>query len=239
MLLSEVFSQLSYGELTNLALAGPDGKIPKEKYERMVNHVNLGLTDLHKRFLLQAKDLVIDLVPDQTQYILKAIYQKGNPEGARFTQYIRQSSPMFANDIILIEQVFSDKGKELALNDETDPYSIRAVSMNTIRVPDILIKELNLTSVRVTYRANHERIVWEDKTFDPEDYEIELPDSHLQALLYYIASRVHNPVGFNEQMHEGNNYAAKYERECGSLLAQNLRVDTGNENSKPRRRGWA
>lgn len=238
MMLSEIFSQLSTGELNNLALAGEDGEIPKEKYERLVNHVNMGLVELHKRFLLRVGEVWVDLVPGQSQYVLKRLYQVGNREGRKLVQYIRESDPVFLDDIIKIEQVFDQSGTELGLNDPENLYSVVTPTMNTIRVPSDLVRDRNITSVRVQYRAKPEKIVWEDKFFDPSDTEVELSDVHLQALCYFIASRIHNPVGFSETVHEGNNYAAKFERECASLDAQNLRVDTSSTNTKPMRGGW-
>lgn len=238
MKLTEIFNMLSYGELSNLKIAGEDGVVPKEKYAKIITSVNLGLTALHNRFLLQVGTLYVDLIEGQQQYILKRLYQVGNPEGLRFVQYIRESDPTFADDIIRIEQVFDQNGRELGLNDPVNLYAVSTPNMSTLRVPLGLVKEEKVTSLTVLYRADHKRIVWEDKTFDPDDEEVELPYSHLQALVYYVASRIHNPTGFTDTNHEGNNYAAKYERECGNLEAQNLRVDTSETNTKTMRGGW-
>ena len=68
--------------------------------------------------------------------------------------------------------------------------------------------------------------------------EIELPYSHLEALLYFIASRVHNPIGMANEFHAGNSWAAKYEHECVRLEQLNLRVDQGEDNTNFCRNGW-
>jgi hypothetical protein len=56
--------------------------------------------------------------------------------------------------------------------------------------------------------------------------------------LYFVASRVHNPIGMTNEFHAGNSYAAKYEQACMLLDMKNLQVDQGSENTKLRDRGF-
>lgn len=87
-------------------------------------------------------------------------------------------------------------------------------------------KGIRNTCLRVAYRAKHPKIDLE-AALDcrSEDYDIELPDSHLQALLYYIGSRVMNPIGMQNEFHAGNSYFAKYEAECQRLEKDNYQID--------------
>ncbi len=65
-----------------------------------------------------------------------------------------------------------------------------------------------------------------------------MPYSHLEPLLYYVASRINNPIGMANEFHAGNSYAAKYEKSCQELEMVNLRVDQGSQNTKLRQKGF-
>ena len=67
---------------------------------------------------------------------------------------------------------------------------------------------------------------------------MELPDAYLEALLYFVASRINNPIGMTNEFHAGNSYAAKYEQECARLEMLNLEVDQGYQNTRLRAGGW-
>jgi hypothetical protein len=238
MKLTEVFAQLSYGELSSLKLgSSAPGTVDPSNYAKILSHVNLGLTELHKRFLLKVGTLTLNMVDGQSLYPLKSLYQIGNREGARFTQYI-QASPVFADDLIKVEQVFTELNLELGLNDASNWRSVSTPSYNVLQVSPDVVKELKLQTLRVVYRANHPLIVKEDGYFDLDSVEVDLPYTHLSALLLFIASRLHNPVGFNTVMHEGNNYASKFEHECALLNEQNLRVDVVAHNTKASQKGF-
>ncbi len=238
MQLSEIFSQLSYGEMSNLKLgSGAPGTFSPEDYSRMIGHINLGLVELHKRFLLRIGTVGITVQDGQSLYPLKSLYQVGNPAGKRFVQYI-DASPVFNDDLIKVEQVFTDRNFELGLNDATNWRSVSTPSYNVLQVNPEVVRELKITNLRVVYRATLPQIVKEEGFFDLDSVDVDLPYTHLQALLYFIASRVHNPIGFNTVVHEGNNYASKFEHECGLLDANNLRVDVVAHNDKASQKGF-
>lgn len=73
---------------------------------------------------------------------------------------------------------------------------------------------------------------------NPEITKVELPSSHLQALLYFVASRTYNPIGMTGEFNAGNNYNAKYEAECQGLEAAGLQVERGINNFKLNWSGW-
>jgi hypothetical protein len=88
------------------------------------------------------------------------------------------------------------------------------------------------------YRANHPIIVQGIGLFEPDRIDVELPYSHLEALLFYVASRVHTPTGMTNETNMGNTYYQKYEASCQQLEVSNLRVDQGSQNSRLYRNGW-
>lgn len=80
--------------------------------------------------------------------------------------------------------------------------------------------------LRVVYLADHPKIdITAAIDCDSSSYNIELPQTHLLALLYFIGSRVMNPIGMANEFHAGNSYAAKYEAECQRLELDGLQID--------------
>lgn len=222
MKLSEIFSQLTYGELSQLSLGGADvGEIDSNNYPKILSHVNMGLLALYARFPLKEGRVIVPLQVGKTTYLLDP------------------------NEVLKVERVYTATGWEMGLNDESDPFACFTPSLHTLRVsaavtagsgeiPDYL----KTSSLEVVYRAKHPALTV-DAGFDPELVEVTLPYSHLEALLLYVASRVNNPIGMSNEFHAGNSYAAKFESACQQLELQNLRVDQGAQNTRLERAGWA
>lgn len=239
MTLEEIFDQLTYGELSQLFIGGAETQgITVDNRRQVLNHINLGLTELHKRFLLREGRVVITRDPSLQSYPLDRRYAKSNLMGMEPIQFIEDSESVpFENDVLRIERVYDDKGQELSLNDEGDPDGVLTTSMGTLWVP----AHLETPRLRVDYRANHPIIDRDQGAFDPESVEVALPYSHLEPLLLFVASRVHNPFGaggVEGGMHEGNNYAAKFEQACKRLENLNYRLDRTHQTTKFEARGF-
>ena len=153
----------------------------------------------------------------------------------------------FKDDILKVERVLTDADWELGLNNESDKYSVFTPAFNSLRIhKDLVTDSINLPdyliteSLTVVYRANHLILNADNSDIDsPEDLEVDLPDSYLEPLLYFIASRILSPIGAGQgEMNMGNNYASKYEQACQSIEMANLRVDQGSQSTNLQRRGW-
>lgn len=219
MLLSDIFNQLTHGELSQLDLGGAAfGIIQPDNYDKIVPHVNLALTALYKRFNLKVGKHTLALLANQQTYTLPS-------------------------DLLKVEQVVTSAQVPFPLNDALDLYSVNTPTYRSLEVPlDVvnqvasLPEEYKTLTLGVTYRASHPKV--ELFQFNPNTINIELPETHLMALLYFIASRVNNPIGMTNEFHAGNSYAAKYEAECKSLENDNLEIDQGTGNSRLQENGW-
>lgn len=249
MKLDEIFMQLTYGELSQLKLGETeDGKVPREHLGPLLSHVNLGLNALHKRFPLKENNFYLNFKEGVFTYRLSSDFAENSEDSFESldSRYIADSLEMpFSNDIHKIERVYTDDEYELGLNDESDRYACRTISYNVLWVPtDIVTKahdvpdRLKTNGLRVFYRANHPIIKMENGRINPLEVEVDLPYSHLEALLNFVASRVNNPIGMANEFHAGNSYYAKYEAECARLEQLNLRVDQGSQNTRMERNGW-
>jgi len=242
MTLQDIFDQLSYGELSQLSIGGEaPGVISETNFARVAAHVRLGLTALYTRFNLKEGRAVFRLQPGKLQYVLDS------NEDVFFL--VDNTGVEFSDDILKIERVVTQSGRELAINDKANAMSCTTPSANVLRLPMDLTghsgtvpDELRTSSLTVQYRANHPAITVPDTGFIPNRVPIELPDSHLYALLMFVASRVNNPVGMSgdhSASHSGNNYYMKYLEAVQTLENQNLEVDDGETNMRLRRNGWA
>lgn len=245
MKLSDIFEQLTYGELSQISMGGGEaGVINKSNYSRVLAHVNLGLTALYKRFPLKEGRLTLTLQTGKTSYPLASRFVVGNRLSREALRYIQESPEgLFDDDILKIERVYTFEGWEMGLNDEADPYACFTPSATVLRVPGPAVIPtpdtpdfLKTATLEVVYRAKHKQLSLED--YDPDEVEVELPYSHLEPLLLYVASRVNNPMGMSGEFNAGNNYAAKYEKACQELEMVNLRVDQGQQSDRLVRNGW-
>lgn len=247
MNLQEVFDQLTHGELSQLSIGGNEaGLINPANYNRLVPHVNLGLTQLYKRFPLKEGRLTLELQSNRTVYPIHSKYAVSSRSSREPVRYIKDSlAAPFKDDIYKIEKVVASSGYEFSLNDESDEYGMFTPSATVLRVPlDVaeqsmdLPDEIKTTLVEVVYRANHPLIIADGADLEPELIELELPYSHLEPLLLFIASRVHTPTGMTNEANLGNTYSAKYEAACQLLEFKGLQVDQGSQNSRLERNGW-
>lgn len=266
MNLQEVFDQLTFGELSMLKIGGDEtGAIGENDYQKIVGSINLGLTAIFKRFSLKEGRLTLELVPGQTLYPLAGkfahtreavrqgsvsyemdgippIVDNDNPYLPQFI--VDTALNPFMDDVLKVEKVKTISGYEMNINVANDEYSIMTPSLTTIEVPQKVLdqgpdlpSELRGNRLTVFYQANHPKILVKED-FDPKWVELLLPESHLQALLYFVASRLYNPIGMMNEFNMGNNWYSKYELECQRLENEGLSVNQSNKEDNFRRNGW-
>ena len=243
MKLQEVFDQLKGSELSQLSIGGQDQGVINEKNQFIVvNAINLGLSNLHTRFNLKEGSLKLLLIPGKYQYFLKSAYVLDNPESNEKVRYIEGS---FADDLAKVEGVFTESNYELELNTRRK-YSCATPNTLCITVPAPIVDQdidipsyLQTDALNIVYRANHPKIGPDEfGDFDLDEIEVDLPYPYLEPLLYFVASRVHHPVGLAGDTQMGASYFAKYEQACQRLQMSNVAVDQGAGNDRLIRNGW-
>lgn len=255
MKLDEIFDQLSYGELSQMSIGGqPAGEINEDNWERIIPHINLGMTALFTRFNLKESRLTLELQEGQTLYPLTSYYAVNARRGAAVRYIIDTAADPFSDDLIKVEKVIADSDavvyteeqRTFPLNDAKHIYSVSTPTMQALRIPeDVLTQDAEVPeqylsdTLTIVYRANHKKIVMGIGFFDPCRVTIELPETHLQALLFFVAARLQAPVGMTNEGAVSMNYMAKYENECQGLENKGVQVDLTQSNDRIRRNGWA
>lgn len=246
MKLKEIFDALTYGELSQINIGGgEDGAISEANYPRILSSINLGLGALYRRFLVKEGTVKVQLQEGQTHYLISDMFAVSNRR-SRETKYIIDSTAEpFNNDVAKIERVYTDARYELLLNDRSNDESLFTPKLDMLVVPDLMVnrtldtpEHLDTEHLEIAYRAEHVPIVIPIGFFDPARVDVELPYAYLNPLLYFVASRVHNPIGMVNEFNAGNNWNAKYEQACAMLEQQNIKVDQGSQNTGIQRNGW-
>lgn len=247
MKLQTIFTQLSINEFSKLSIGGEDqGVVNENNYKNIIPQIQLGLTALYTRFNLKEGRLKLQLLENRESYPLTSVHSAQYKRNKGEAVFILDSpSAPFRDDILKIKAVTNSRGWEYPINDSTDKYSLGSLTNTSLYVPRVIFdgssdlpEYIAARQLDVTYWANHPEIKMTVGYFDPERVDIELPDAYMEPLLYYIASRVHNPVGMVNEFNAGNNYAAKYEQSCMRLEERNLDQDEWLAPTRFRRNGW-
>lgn len=267
MLLREIFDALTYGELSQLNIGGAqNGFIDDANYDKMLAHVNLGLTALHRRFNLKRNEIELVFMPGATRYHLHSDHRYSDEEVAvddfridvgnttllvdvqpsADAEYIRDFPyARFQDDLLKVERVMTPDRCELPVNQPGNCWSVMTPSETVIQVPLAIVDQihvpdwLKIDRLLIDYRQNHRKLRVGEGEYDANRVEINLPDAYLPALLYYVASRVHAPIGAGTQFNPGTEWYAKYEAECQRLTLENLAIDQEAGYDRIRRQGWA
>lgn len=236
MKLYEVFEMLQYGELANVSISGnidEEVGIRTEDYPLLISHINLALTDLHTKFNLKEKEVVIQQYEGLPYYELDSKYAQSNTGSIEPIKYISDSiyNP-FIDDVLRINAAFDEGGCEVSINDENDCNSIFLNSYKRIQVPYPNPEN----ALWITYRANHEKLSMSNPDITAE---VNIPAYCVEALLSYVASRVHSQRTSQESQGLSVNLMAKYQMICEQIEEKNvLHNSPSNTNFKLGERGW-
>jgi hypothetical protein len=91
-------------------------------------------------------------------------------------------------------------------------------------------------SLCVLYRANHPKL--STGNVDPSTVEVDIPETHLEALLYFIAARVHSSIPDINGNTESSIFEFKYEQSCQRLITEGVEIRDNNSIDKLRSNGW-
>lgn len=230
MLLKEILTRLCEGEFSDLALGYQVDEAPlAHEYGKLVRHVDMGLLELHKRFPLRILEVMVQQYEHISRYELHSRFSHLNTTSIEPTKYIIDSSsyPFVDSEFLCVESVYDEVGCKLPLNDLMNENSVFTSGYNSIQVMNPNPNNAFL----VQFKAAHGNL---DSVKGPEEVEVNLPHSHLEALLYYVASRVLAPT----HVEESNNYLLKFEQSCNKLVELNIRNEDNTSSQHFKKGGW-
>lgn len=211
MTLQDLFNQLAIGELAQIGLSNQGTGIDLENQKKLLPQINLGLLELHKRFFLREKRCNVRKLEEMCKYEI--------------------SDPAF----LKVEKIFDPMGNEVVLDKEDAEFTVFLPTWNVLEIP----KKMPAGNYDVIYRAKNDKIeeVWLE-TLGAEMIAIPIPPTHVYALELFVASQIMTPMGFDGEMHEGNNYAMKFESAVLELTNKGFRRQRTTETSHFNNGGW-
>mgnify|MGYP000020553452 CR=1 FL=1 len=234
MFLSEIFDQLTYGELAQVSIGGNGiGVIDPEDYRAIVSHINIGLTDLHTRLPLKQDSVIIQQYDYIQTYYLQYKFAQSNNASTESVKYIMDSAlKPFRDNVLKVEQVFSEIGEEYVLNDGNQAFSVYTPQHDAVVIP--FTDQNNILSV--IFRANHERIVIGDG-FNPGTTAISIPQYLVEPLITYVAARILTGMGSN-YVNEAALLMSKYQLLVRQAETYGLVNSDTLSNEKLENNGW-
>ena len=209
MFLADIFQYLSRGELSQFAIGTENsGRVSENDYEKLVTHINLGLTNLFSRLPIKQDQTIITQKAGQTLYPV-------------------------SGDVLKIEEVYSEAGIKYALNDSSIEESLFTPSYNTLQVPT----PVDGARLAVLYRAKHATIPAK-RGIDPETTVVDIPDILIEPLLAYVVSRVMQSRGTAESISEANAYMQRYELMVQQVQFSGLLTADIPTNTRLEDNGW-
>jgi hypothetical protein len=241
MIVSELFSKLSYGQLSSLAI-GMDGagSIAEAGKPAIVHHLNDALSKLYSSFMLKEKDLQLLMEYTITIYHLQPRFAytyvpTGAITGGRrsddeYYRYIMDlPTAPFKGDVLKIHAVFDAEGNNIPLNDSADINSVFTPQANVLQVP----RPIQSQTLSVLYQAKHIPIIGDLQE------QIEIPNVLEEALLSWIAYKVFSAMGTEQSTSKAQEHRAAYDSEIARVIVQDLvGTSVSTSNSRFENRGW-
>lgn len=215
MLLSELYNQLSLGELSNLSMGNNgSGEVKPTAKPAIVMHANEALLRLHSKFILKEKNLILGLLDHISTYKLQQAYTvSAGAEGN--SRYILDTvDDPFTGDIVRILEAQDSSGVDLNLNNDSDPLSLYTPQSEIIQVPNPKAGR----AISLSYQAYHAELVHDDNA----DPEIEIPELLEGALKAYIGYKIFSNMQTQAAVARANDLRGLYEFTCNEVIEKDL-----------------
>lgn len=230
MNLTDLYSRLALGELSNLAMA-EGGEILEDEQAKIVMHANASLKRIYSRFCLKTADLILIQKGYLTRYLLTKKYAVSQfVEDAGHSFYIDDTGRPFENDLLKVLEVWDGYGNKLPLNDQHMWTGVFTPQANLLQVNHPVDGE----PLSVHYQASHPVLL-----VDEPEQILELPDFLEAALTSHIAHLVFKFMNTQESSAKAVEHFRSYEAICVEAAEQDL-VTTGGTTSGIRfeKNGW-
>lgn len=235
----DVFTLLATGEFSNLSLGVTStGSIKETEYDKIVGAMNLGITEIYKRFRFLQDELTLHIDPDVEKYYLQDDKRAvlGDISSSLYIEVEVVDDTTLIN-IIEVMGLLDEDGEQLKVNNRFATPSIIQLSPTTLKITGVD----TATTMTVLYQAIPPKIVL-DEDFDPATQVVSIAEVTLDALLYYIATRIYKPTGSNDSTANSDKsqmYQQQYELACQKLQMYGLDANDDDEENTFESDGWA
>jgi hypothetical protein len=216
MKLQELFRQLSLVELSNLSMGeSGEGTIRPKDRSSVVVHINDGINELHQRFVIKEKVLILSEIEGKSDYILHSDYAVSKALETPGPHYIidTEAAP-FKDDLLKILQVEDSAGNDYKLNVADDIMSLFTPEEGILQIPYPNPDR----SLAIAYQAKAEWLMSEDEL----TRDLSIPTLLVPALRSFVAGRVYSSKNSAEFMAIGQKHTVDYENHCERVKMYDL-----------------
>lgn len=230
MKLEDLFSRLSYGELSNLSIGNEGrGSIREEDIPKVTAHVNDGLLRIYSRFVLSTKQLLVEQVRHITNYHLIPKFAESSGSDVEWPYIKDLPDDKFLGDLIRILEVQDDRGK-LPLNDTGNPRSLFTPYPQVLQVPEPRAGK----PLSIEYQARHITLDNGDL-----DQEILIPFVLEGALQSFVAYKIFSHMNGQDNQVKSQEHLNTYDGICVDVEARDLvNATTATSHYKLEERGF-
>ena len=205
MIVSEAIDLVKEAELKQLAV--------RDNKPAIIGYINMGILEIHKRFVLWQAEAVVTMVDGTTLYKL---------DGVDPNVVIDLSE----HDLLMIDEVYEETGELMSLNNEYDPYGAATPRFNHVEV----VEPVDAGKLSIIYRAT-------PKFLTHEKAEIPLPPQFFEPLFHYIGYRGHGSLKGDDKS-ENNTHYRRFERSCDRIKFEGLFTEDSLESTNFEVRGF-
>lgn len=195
MTAAEVMVLARSGELRQLSSS------IKDDDATVIAFMNLGMTEIYKRFMLKTYEAIITLVNGKTIYKLDGTDVDVDMGGGEMLYLVAAYGSGINVDDYTVDDIV------LPINTEDDPYSINTITYNQVQIPLITAG----ATISIIYVAKPTKV-----TSLNLDQEIDMPDTYVEALLSYIGYRGYTTMG-DKGPSEDDVFYSKFEKACNKV----------------------
>jgi len=216
MKIVELFRRLAFGELSNLAIANPDGTLVEEKHPQIVQYTNEGLLRLYSRFVLKENTILVEQYEHIVNYYLKPKFAESAGADIAYPYIKDMPDEPFKGDVVRILSVTDESGQAKILNDKDNTLSLYTPQPDCLQVPN----PIEGRPLAVTYQARHWLL--DDRIGYILEQEIDIPFFLEGALQNYVAYRVYSDMNGQENLSKSQQNLAAYEAICIEIENRDL-----------------
>lgn len=214
MKLEDLFSRLSYAELSNLSIGNEGrGSIKEEEIPKVTAHVNDGLLRIYSRFVLSTKQLLIEQVRHITNYHLIPKFAESTGSDVDWPYIKDLPDDKFQGDLIRILEVHDHEGFKLPLNDTGNPHSLFTPYPQVLQVPEPKAGK----PLSIEYQARHIILNNEDL-----EQEILIPFVLEGALQSFVAYKIFSHMNGQDNQVKSQEHLNTYDGICVDVEARDL-----------------
>lgn len=230
MKVEDLFSRLSYGELSNLSIGNEGrGSIREEDIPKVTAHVNDGLLRIYSRFVLSTKQLLVEQVRHITNYHLIPKFAESSGSDVEWPYIKDLPDEKFEGDLIRILEVKDDRGT-LPLNDTGNPHSLFTPYPQVLQVPEPRAGK----PLSIEYQARHITL-----NNDDLEQEILIPFVLEGALQSFVAYKIFNHMNGQDNQVKSQEHLNTYDGICTDVEARDLvNATTATSHYKLEERGF-